>query len=180
LVQEETKRLSGLVETVLNISALEAGRLDLACQPLDIVEAVSTARDRFPARTGIERLQVNLPDNLPQISADPQALDSVLFHLIDNALKYDPEGNVYLKANGEETHLRISVTDQGPGIPLEERERIFDMFHRLDTSDARDTYGYGLGLPMVKRLLEAMGGTIQVRESEGGGSCFSFWLPYAE
>ena len=71
----------------------------------------------------------------------------------------------------------VAVDDHGPGIPSDERERIFEMFHRLDASDSREVYGYGLGLPMVRRLLEAMGGGIKVEDSKRGGARFIFWLP---
>jgi signal transduction histidine kinase len=71
----------------------------------------------------------------------------------------------------------VTVVDSGPGIPADQREHIFEMFHRLDTSDAREVYGHGLGLPMVSRLLEAMGGGIRVDEKAMTGTRLEFWLP---
>ncbi|NIS80276.1 MAG: hypothetical protein GTO14_08715 [Anaerolineales bacterium] len=116
---------------------------------------------------------------LPNVIADEQALASVYFHILDNALKYASEGEVMLEAWEQGSEVYVAVDDDGPGIPAEERERIFEMFHRLDASDSREVYGYGLGLPMVRRLLEAMGGGIKVEGSRRGGARFIFWLPRA-
>ncbi len=112
--------------------------------------------------------------------ADERALTSVLFHLIDNARKYASEGEIRLTGAAHAGQVQVSVSDQGPGIPQAERERIFEMFHRLDASDAREIYGHGLGLHLVRRLLEAMGGGIRAEEAPGGGTRMLLWLAAAE
>ena len=100
--------------------------------------------------------------------------------MLDNATKYAPNGDLILNAEAENGFVRVSLSDSGPGIPIEERERVFEMFHRLDSSDAREVYGHGLGLPMARKLLEAMGGRIRAEPNENTGTRIVFWLLEAE
>jgi two-component system sensor histidine kinase KdpD len=103
----------------------------------------------------------------------------VLFHLLDNARKYAPLGDIRVDAVADEEKVYVSVSDTGPGIPPQERERVFEIFHRLDSSDAREVYGHGLGLHLARRLLVAMDGNIWADEAPGGGARLTFWLPRA-
>jgi len=176
LVQQETERLAGFVGTILDLSALEAGRFPLELRPLDLVEVAEQVAAQFPDLT---RMRRDFPAGLPRIRADEAGLKSILYHLLDNALKYAPEGELSLAAAAENGQIQVTLSDSGPGVPSEERERIFEMFHRLDSRDEREVYGHGLGLPMVRRLVEAMGGTIRVRPSVSAGAQFVFWLPVA-
>ncbi len=175
LVQAETGRLSRFVETILDLSALEAGRFPLDLQPQDVAQTAALVRRRFPGPV-VERLVLDFPRDFPQVLADERALTSVLFHLIDNARKYASQGEIRIGGAVQAGQVQIRVTDSGPGIPEGERERIFEMFHRLDASDAREVYGYGLGLHLVHRLLEAMGGGIRAEAGAGGGTSMVFWL----
>jgi len=177
LVQAEINRLSKLVDTILDLSALEAGRFPLQIRAVTLNTIAGRVCQRYIEEDQAGRLDLKIPDNLPQALADEQAVESIFQHLLDNALKYTSKGEIVLEGDREEDHLWIAVDDGGEGIPEHERERIFDMFHRLDTRDNRDIYGYGLGLSMVKRLLEAMQGDIRVEESQRGGARFVFWLP---
>ncbi len=177
VVQEETERLGALVEAILDISALEAGRFPIHLQP---VELERIASDVISQMTEIDRIQSDLPAELPLLMADERGLKSVLHHMLDNATKYAPKGNLILDAEAENGFVRVSLSDSGPGIPIEERERVFEMFHRLDSSDAREVYGHGLGLPMARKLLEAMGGGIRAEPNENTGARVVFWLPEAE
>ena len=176
LIQEETARLGSFVEAILDLSALDAGRFPLRVAPLDFAAQARGAVDRFRSMQGHERIRVQLDDGLPPVQADERALASVLYHLLDNALKYAPEGPIDLGAEAEPDRLVAWIRDRGPGIPEADRERVFDMFHRLDSSDAREVYGHGLGLHLVRRLLEAMGGGIRSDTAAGGGARLSFWL----
>jgi PAS domain S-box-containing protein len=179
LVQSETERLTGFVETILDLSALEAGRLRLQCVSLELAPVARRVAARFPEEQGGDRIHMDVPDDLPLLKADEHFLESILYHIIDNAIKYAPEGEVSLDAWEEGSEIFLVVSDRGPGISSEQREQIFEMFHRLDTRDSREVYGYGLGLPMVQRLLDAMGGGIRVEAREGGGARMVFWLPRA-
>jgi signal transduction histidine kinase len=97
-------------------------------------------------------------------------------------VKYAPGGGVAISMREEDKGILMSICDQGPGIPEEERERVFELFHRLDSRDSREVYGHGLGLTVAKRFLEAMDGWIRIsiNESEGVGTCVRFWVPAVE
>jgi len=179
LVEAETRRLAHFVGTILDISALEAGRFPLQPHSVPVESIARKACSRFSEDHGGNRLSFDLPHDLPAVVADEQALESVFFHLFDNALKYAPEGDIWVKGWVEGASVYIAVSDAGPGIPPEERERVFELFHRLDTSDSREVYGYGLGLPMVRRLLEAMEGGIRIEQDPLGGAQLIFWLRLA-
>lgn len=178
LVQEEVQRLSRFVESVLDLSALEAGRFPIEIAPVGMKDVFELVLERFPEESQ-KRIKLTASEDLSLALVDDTGLESVFFHLLDNALKYSPESEVRVAMFEDEDGIFCSIKDSGPGIPPEERERIFEMFHRLDTSDAREVYGYGLGLPMVKRLLNEMAGSIEVQAVEGGGTEMRFWLPRA-
>ena len=178
VVQEEIERLSALVEAILDISALEAGRFALHLQAVEL-ERIS--REVISQMPELERVQPEFPAELPPLLADERGLKSVLYHVLDNATKYAPNGDLILQAKVENELVKVSISDSGPGIPNEERERVFEMFHRLDSSDAREVYGHGLGLPMARKLIEAMGGRIQAEPNDSGsGARIVFWLPEAK
>jgi PAS domain S-box-containing protein len=177
LVQQESERLTALVESILDLSALEAGRFPLEFKPLRLAEVTRQVVQQFP---NLERLRTSIPDDLPRVRADERGLKSILYHLLDNAVKYAPEGELQLEACTENGSVQVSLSDSGPGIPLEEQERVFEMFHRLDSRDKREVYGHGLGLPMARRLAEAMGGGIRVERGPRPGARVVFWLPRAE
>ena len=181
LILDETERLGGFVEAILDLSALEAGRFPLSIEPLNLPQQILAAVDRFRAVDPDGRIRVRFDADLPPILADERALASVLHHLLDNAVKYAPEGEILLTAEVEPGTVVASVSDRGPGIPESDREKVFDMFHRLDSSDAQEVYGHGLGLHLVRRLLQAMGGGVRAEAvGAGGGARLVFWLPLAE
>jgi signal transduction histidine kinase len=104
----------------------------------------------------------------------------VITNLVDNAMKYSPVGSdVTMAVELHDGEAIVSVTDQGPGISPQDRERIFEKFHRLDTGDSKETYGYGLGLYICRRLVEAMDGKIWVESQPGEGATFKIALPLA-
>jgi PAS domain S-box-containing protein len=177
LVHDEVQRLSHFVETILDLSALEAGRFPIELGPVHVEKVLNLALQRFPEKSQA-RIKTTIPDGLNLVQADVAALESVFFHLLDNAFKYAPKGQIIIEIEDVGLEIEFRVRDSGPGIPHDQHARIFEMFHRLDTRDAREIYGYGLGLPMVHRLLTAMDGRIEVSE-EGGGTEMIFWLPQA-
>jgi two-component system sensor histidine kinase KdpD len=173
----ETERLSSFVEMILDLSALEAGRFQLQIRDVPVEKVIRDVIFRFSNQPNSNRLVVNLPPSLPFVLADDQALQSILLHLIDNAFKYAPEGKIIVEAIDRDHDVLIQVKDSGPGIPEEERDRVFEMFYRLDTSDSRPVYGRGLGLNLAKRFLDLMQGGIQIKDAQGHGTIVEFWLP---
>jgi signal transduction histidine kinase len=172
LVVAEAGRLTHFVETILNISALEAGQLPITLGPVVLRPVVEYVIGQFPGLAP-GRIAVELPDDLPVVSADERFLQSVVFHLIDNALKYAPDSPIWIKATRSgETDLVLSVIDHGPGVPAESVNRIFNMFERLSAKDSQTEYGYGLGLYMCKRILAAFQGDIELVSQPGEGTTF--------
>lgn len=180
IVQSETQRLAKYVDTILDLSALEAGRIPLYPAPVSAADVVNRVIRQFSQFRDVDRLQVSLPEVLSPVLADENALTSVLFHLIDNAMKYAPEGIINVTAGEEEKKVFIHIRDHGPGIPPDQLALIYDKFTRLNAQDSQTVYGYGLGLYIVKRLLDEMKGAIRVENMPEGGACFTFWLPQAE
>jgi len=181
LVQDEIVRLTRFVETILDLSALEAGRLPLYAAPLELQDLAANMQRQLSRREDAKRVIWQVPADLPPVLADEQALTSILFHLLDNAFKYAPEGIIWLSAaqTGNET-LQVSVEDEGPGMPSEVIPMLFDQFYRSNPEDAQTVYGHGLGLYIVQRLLNAMDGDIRAENRPEGGARFTFWLPVAD
>jgi PAS domain S-box-containing protein len=177
LVQAETIRLTEFVETILDLSSLEAGRFPLHRSELDVPEVASAVVERSFSRPARAMVKMQFPTGLPAVEADRRAVSSILFHLLDNALKYAPGEPVVVSAEGEAGFVAVSVMDHGPGVPEAERERVFEMFHRLDSSDSREIYGHGLGLHLVRRFVEMMGGDVRIDEAPGGGARIVLRLP---
>jgi PAS domain S-box-containing protein len=181
LVQDEILRLTRFVETILDLSALEAGRLPLYPAPLELQNLLQTIQRQLSRQADAARVQWDVPADLPPLLADEQALTSILFHLLDNAFKYAPTGTILLSAAQiPEGRIRVQVADEGPGIPPDVIPMLFDQFYRSNPKDAQTVYGHGLGLYIVQRLLEAMEGEIHAENRTEGGACFSFSLPEAD
>lgn len=180
LVQQEIDRLAGFVEDILDLSALEAGRFPLDPAELDLVQLVPDVLARFSLTKDRERIVTSISADLPAAFGDRRATTNVIFHLLDNAIKYAPDGEICISAEEDDDHVYLTVTDAGPGIPMEEQEQVFDMFHRLDNQDSRQIYGHGLGLYMARQLMLAQGGEISVGTSPDRGTRFTVGLPRAD
>ncbi|MFZ5881549.1 MAG: ATP-binding protein [Chloroflexota bacterium] len=179
LMQHEILRLTRFVESILNLSALEAGRFELRPLPLSLsVAAEEVLRKRFGA--GQERIVNDISPDLPLVLTDEAALQSVLHHLLDNALKYAPHGPVIIRAALQAGCVRVEVQDQGPGIPEDKRHLLYRKFQRLEARDSQSVYGYGLGLYLSRRLLEAMQSDLSYESPAQGGACFYFTLKVAQ
>ena len=179
IIDNECDRLTRLISDLLNVSRIEAGRaLDLNPKPVDLtslIEKVATVQRSYTSR---HELKLDVEEGLPTIIADEDKVDQILTNLINNAIKYSPRGgDVVVTARGNGTGVMISITDQGMGIPKDHLSRVFDRFHRVDNRDTREVGGTGLGLYLVKHLVEAHGGKIWVESDVGKGSTFTFTLP---
>jgi two-component system, OmpR family, phosphate regulon sensor histidine kinase PhoR len=182
MIDRNSQRMKGLIDDLLDLSRIESNEFRLNIEPIEILAAAERVLALFEARAeskGILLKRELVPD-LPSIAADRRALDQVLTNLIDNAVKYSPEGaSVTVRAAAVSTGIRISVEDTGPGIDERHRARLFERFYRVDAGRSRDLGGTGLGLSIVKHLAEAMGGTVEVESEPGKGSTFSITLPSA-
>jgi signal transduction histidine kinase len=182
IVYRESARLARLVDQVLWASRLESGRAETATDSLDAAalaeEVVQSVRAHLP---GGYSLELRPDGELPPVAGDAEQVKQVLFNLVENAVKYSPEGGrieVSLEPAGDQ--LRFTVRDEGLGIPPAEQRQIFEKFHRLDPNLTRGVGGTGLGLYICRSLVEGMQGRIWVSSVEGQGSAFSFELPRAD
>jgi len=148
-------------------------------EPFDPEELVWAAASAARLRVGDERrIDVSIPALLPKVEGDPDRTHQVLANLVDNAIKYSPAGGlIELRVEDSHDDVRISVHDQGLGIPVSEQGRIFDKFYRLDADMSRGVGGSGLGLHISRELVEQMSGTISVDSVPGTGSTFTVTLP---
>ncbi len=180
LVRAEIQRLTRFVETILDISALDAGRLPLYPAPMGLGGIVHSLKNQIAHLPGAERVVWELAEDGPSLLADEQALTSVLFHLLDNAFKYAPSGPIEVSGGSQDGRAWIKVSDHGPGISAASLPYLFERFYRSNSEDSQTVYGHGLGLYIVKRLLEAMQGQVSVENRPSGGACFTCWLPLAD
>jgi signal transduction histidine kinase len=176
LVQAEIQRLTQFVETILDLSALEAERLPVFPEPIDVNDRIQKTIRKFSDLPGSDRLETNLEETLPPVMADSRGLTSVLFHLIDNAIKYAPIGKILVSSERNGDNIQVRIRDHGPGIPEDIQPYVFEKFYRVNPVDSQRVYGHGLGLYMAERLITAMNGKIRVENCMDGGSMFSFWL----
>jgi PAS domain S-box-containing protein len=181
VIGEESDRLAQIVNDVLLASHLDSGQLSLrieACDGAALAGGVLAAAG-VHAPEGIS-LALDAPDELPQVAADEQQLRQVFFNLVDNAIKYSPEGGtVTIRADPRPRAVRFSVLDEGLGVPSGERRRIFEKFYRLDPHMARGIGGTGLGLYICRELVRRLGGRIWVESNDGKGSAFHVEVPTA-
>jgi signal transduction histidine kinase len=183
---QECRRLTGLIENVLDFARMDQGRKTYDFEPTNLLQLVeSTARTwgRYAADKSV-RLSTSCAQDTQEIEADGQALQQVLANLLDNAIKYSPKGALVevgveprLGDTGEPLGVRIWIQDQGPGIPLEEQTRIFDRFYRSGSELRRETQGVGLGLAIARGIVEAHHGQIEVSSTPPNGSRFIVDLP---
>ncbi|NQU30397.1 MAG: HAMP domain-containing histidine kinase [Anaerolineae bacterium] len=180
LMQNEVRRLTRFVESILNVSAIEAGSLKLDIAPLSLDLVFENIIQYWGSSENVERIKVELQPGLPKVRAAKNALESILRHLVDNALKYAPDGSVIVSVKQQKRQVIIDVRDFGPGIPEEKQSLLFGRFQRLDVKDSQSVYGYGLGLYLSQRMLEQMDSTLTFEAPSDGGARFSFKLKVAK
>lgn len=191
-ILQNAHSLLSLIDDLLDLSKVDAGRMELDLKPIDVEQEINEALSVFESQAEQRSLYLKTElDNLPSAMADPLRFRQVLTNLVGNAIKFTEQGGITVKAEphketvlspqpGEEAVkdvIWISVVDTGIGIKLEDQLVIFDEFRQADGSATREYGGTGLGLAICKRLLEMMGGRIWVDSEEGQGSTFTFVLP---
>ncbi|MGB9681772.1 MAG: sensor histidine kinase [bacterium] len=179
-INQEIDRLNRLVSDLLLLSRLESDKEFLNPVPTDFVDIVTGIVSRFHPRAMKEGLNLNLhiEGDIPKLNIDVNYMDQVISNLIDNAIKYTPSGGrIDVKVEDMGRFVKVSVSDTGIGIPREDLPRIFERFYRGDKSRNPSLGGVGLGLSIVKHIVEAHGGKVGVESELGKGSTFYFTLP---
>lgn len=179
LIVSSGQRLSVLVTEILDLSRLREGELELQCHPLDLRALVDVVFALMEPRALQNRVSLknDVPMDGPNVVADENRLQQILFNLVDNAIKFSRGGTVSVSMVSRDGRSEIAVSDTGIGIPAEAQDRIFDSFEQVDASDERAFGGVGLGLAITKSLVEMHGGQIAVTSAEGQGTTFRFDLP---
>src|SRR5579864_791795 len=178
IVAQSAAKLAGLVDNLLDAAKVEAGVLELQREPVRVERIAQQVVSQRRALAQKHSLQLEVDSDLPLAEADPGRVEQVLANLVDNAIKYSPEGGtITVRVGLADGALRISVSDQGVGVTPEQAERLFERFYRADSSLRRTTRGVGLGLFICRSLVEAHGGRIWVDSKPGRGSTFWFTLP---
>lgn len=178
-IQVDADRVTRLINELLDISRLEAGRLNLRKQLVEIPDIARRVVERVAPRSERHTIQMEMNGTMPRIMVDPDKVEQVLTNLVENAIKYTDGGTVIVSCAGDEGVVRVSVTDQGDGIPPEHHQHVFGKFFRRGDRVGSPS-GTGLGLYISKGLIEAHGGKIWVEDAEGGGAVFTFTLPLSE
>jgi len=176
-IQDEAERLNRFVQNLLDMTKLGAGALKPRVDWADLHDIAGAAVERAKRLSRAHTIRVEIAGNMPLLCVDAVLMEQVFFNLIDNACKYSPPNTaVKVWAIRTPKHIAIEVADQGPGIPPEDRERVFDMFYRVNQTDSQS--GTGLGLAICRGIVEAHGGTIHAEPGlHGAGTCIVIHLP---
>jgi two-component system sensor histidine kinase KdpD len=178
-IEGEADRLNAVVSNLLDMSRLQTGALHLKCRAVGLEEVVSAALASLSG--DMTTLTVDVPDSLPTVEADPALLERAVANVVDNALSWSPSGRqVRVEAGEVGDRVDLRVIDQGPGIPMSERDRVFQPFQRLGDRGRVTPNGVGLGLAVARGFVEAMGGEILVEDTPGGGTTMVLSLRRSE
>jgi two-component system phosphate regulon sensor histidine kinase PhoR len=181
-VRESAERLDRLVQDLLTLNRIQSGAevMEIRPVPMDAVMDLCVGRYEHRARAKHLALKAEPPPAPVHALADEDALDHILDNLVDNAVKYTPEGGrVTLRWSAVGPDVLIEVEDTGVGIPAKDLPRVFERFYRVDRARSRELGGTGLGLSIVKHLTQALGGRIDAKSTVGQGTTFTLCLPLA-
>ena len=180
--QRNSLRLLKLVNTLLEFTRLEAGRVQAAFHPVDLtsstIQSVSLLEFAF-VEAGLD-LAIDCKPLREPVYADPEMWEKIVINLLSNAFKFTHSGGVAVRLQGDGVAARLTVRDTGTGIPEHELPNLFQRFHRIEGSEGRSHEGSGIGLALVKELVELHGGTISVNSVEGRGSSFHVSIPFGK
>lgn len=182
VIKRNLERMSSLIRDLSDINRIESGRMKFEFQDFDlqpvIEDVVGSLRERFEARN--QTLTVEMAGKLPLVHADPTRIAQVIANLVSNANKYTPDGGqIVVRVEQGEGVTAVSVQDNGIGISAEDQAQLFTQFFRSEDQKVRDQQGWGLGLSIVRKMVEAQNGEIQFESALGKGSTFTFTIPLA-
>ncbi len=177
-IHHDVDRMRDIVEELLELSRLESGHFSLELTDVDPIELIQEIKSVFQEQANNRQISLNLiaDDNLQSIRCERGKIYQVLYNLVDNSLKFTPEGgNIQISTTIGNDGVVFEVSDTGIGIPLEDQPHVFERFYRVNSS--RQYRGTGLGLSIARHIVEAHGGTISLTSSDGNGSVFGFNIP---
>ncbi len=178
VIEEEADRLTELIDNLLAASKLQAESMRIKYEDMSLLKTVQASVERFRTQTDKHKFVVEFPPDFPIVPGDSARLRQVIDNLISNAVKYSPNGGQILITGAfTPDEVRVSIQDEGVGIPQSEWSRIFERFYRIEDALSRKTQGTGLGLYLSRAVIEAHGGQIGVHSAPGKGSTFYFTLP---
>jgi signal transduction histidine kinase len=181
IIDEECDVLQDLIHDLLESSIIDAGLLRLEPQPVLLPRLAYSTIDELAHQTRKHQFIVDFPDNFPVVDADPQRIGQVLRNLIDNAIKYSPDGGlIVVRGEVRPVEVVVSVADQGVGIAPEHLNRLFEKYFRIESGLVRHVVGSGLGLPISHTIVESHRGRIWAESKLGEGTTLYFSLPFAE
>ena len=183
IIHQEGERLDTLINNFLQLQRAQSRQHSVPAPVKSIAIAPLLRKTLRPFTSGVQKhhFQIDCPNNLPPLLANPEGIQQILENLLSNAVKYTPEvGTITLAAREKGEEIILSITDPGIGISIEEQEHIFERFYRVDNSDRRQTSGAGLGLALVKELVREGGGRLWVESTLGQGSTFYVAFPAAQ
>jgi signal transduction histidine kinase len=180
IIYNESRRLSQLIDNILDFSRIEAGSREYAFVPVDLAETARAVVEsyEYQIRAAGFEIETRFASGLPRVEADPDAISQAILNLLNNAVKYsDRVKHISVSVQAVGGEVGVEVADRGIGIPLSEQKRIFEKFYRVSTGLVHETKGSGLGLALVRHIAEAHHGRVSVESAPGRGSRFTLWLP---
>jgi heavy metal sensor kinase len=177
---EEVDRLTRLVDTLLTLSRSDRGHVEIRAERLDLGRFARTVAEDLEVLADEKGQRIVLDEDTVYAQVDPRLLRQAVLNILDNAIRYSPEGMpIRVAVRRRAGTAVLEVTDQGPGIAPEHQERVFERFYRVDLARSRETGGAGLGLSIAQWAVQANGGTIELESQAGAGTCFRVCLPLA-
>ena len=182
IIYQDSNRLANLIDDLLDLSRIESGKMKMEFEPLEILPIVNRCVNVLEksAKDKSVSVKLNIPADLPKALGDHKRLSQVFLNLLDNAIKYTPEGgSIKISAIRKEKIVQVDISDTGIGISEKDLPRIFERFYRVDKARSRELGGTGLGLSIVKHIVQAHNGQVWVKSMPGRGSTFSCTIPIA-
>ena len=182
IIYQDSNRLASLIDDLLDLARIESGKMEMRFGPVDIRPVVKRCMNILEksARSKALDITIDMPAAIPDVLGDEKRLSQVFLNLLDNAVKYTPEGkSITIRAVHKENAVQVDISDTGIGISERDLPRIFERFYRVDKARSRELGGTGLGLSIVKHIIQSHNGQVWVTSELGRGSTFSFAIPTA-